>query len=127
MSAENRWAAFAAEDVAMAEAARGLGLWNQVCLHAQEAAAKSLKAFLAERHRPIPLARHLAELLALCAEADHSLSRFEDRCYALDKYLIPLTYPDAVPTSQAGSLPTEKDALEALGILKELREALRVG
>ncbi len=127
MSAENRWASFAAEDVAMAEAARGLGLWNQVCLHAQQAAAKSLKAFLAERHRPIPLAKHMAELLALCAEADQNLSLFEDRCYALDKYLIPLTYPDAVPASQAGSLPTEKDALEALGILKELREALRVG
>ncbi|TAL10180.1 MAG: HEPN domain-containing protein [Nitrospirae bacterium] len=127
MSAENRWAAFAAEDAAIAEAARGLGLWNQVCLHAQQAAGKSLKAFLAERHRPIPMARHLAELLALCAEADQNLSRFEDRCYALDKYLIPLTYPDAVPSSQSASLPTEKDALEALGILKELREALRVG
>lgn len=126
MNVGNRWAAFAAEDVAMAEAAKGLGLWNQVCLHAQQAAAKSLKAFLAERHRPIPPARHLAELLALCTEADQHLSRFEDRCYALDKYLIPLTYPDAVPTSQASSLPTEKDAQEALGMMKELREALRV-
>jgi len=127
MNVANRWAAFAAEDVAMAEAAQGLKLWNQVCLHAQQAAAKSLKAFLSERHRPIPAAKHMAELLALCAEADQDLSRFEDRCYALDKYLIPLTYPDAVPTSQASSLPTEKDAREALDILKELREALRVG
>jgi len=126
MSAAARWAAFAAEDLAMAQAAQNLGLWNQVCLHAQQAAAKSLKAFLAERHRPIPMVHHLAELLALCAEADQDLSRFEDRCYTLDKYLIPLTYPDAVPTGQTDSLPTEKDAREALGILKELREALRV-
>ena len=126
MSAVNRWAGFSAEDMAMAEAAKDLGLWNQVCLHAQQAAAKSLKAFLAERHRPVPLAKHLAELLALCAEADQDLSRFEDRCYALDKYLIPLTYPDAVPTTQASSLPTEKDAQEALDIVKELREALQV-
>src|SRR3989449_10497738 len=126
MSAVTRWAAFAAEGMAMAEAAQALGLWTQVCLHAQQAAAKSLKAFLAERHRPIPIARHLAELLALCAEADQELSRFEDRCYTLDKYLIPLTYPDAVPTGQTDSLPTEKDAKEALDIVKELREALRV-
>src|SRR2546427_5610609 len=41
-------------------------------------------------------------------------------------YLIPLTYPDAVPTGQTDSLPTEKDAREALDIVKELREALRV-
>jgi len=126
MSAVTRWAAFAAEDMAMAEAAQGLRLWNQVCLHAQQAAAKSLKAFLAERHRPIPMVHHLAELLALCAEADQDLSRFEDRCYTLDKYLIPLTYPDAVPTGQTDSLPTEKDASEALDIVKELRGVLRI-
>jgi HEPN domain-containing protein len=126
MSAASRWTAFAAEDVAMAEAAHGLGLWNQVCLHAQQAAAKSLKAFLGERRQPIPQVKNLAELLTLCAEADQDLSRFEDRCYALDKYLIPLTYPDAVPTSQAESLPTEKDAAEALAIVKDLREGLRL-
>jgi HEPN domain-containing protein len=126
MSGAARWAAFAAEDLAMAEAAQGLRLWNQVCLHAQQAAAKSLKAFLAERHRPIPMVHRLAELLALCAEADQDLSRFEDRCYILDKYLIPLTYPDAVPTGQTDSLPSEKDAREAFDIVKELREALRV-
>jgi HEPN domain-containing protein len=126
MSAVNRWAAFAAEDVAMAESAQGMRLWNQVCLHAQQAAAKSLKAFLAVRHQPIPQVKHLSELLALCAEADPALSRFEDRCYALDKYLIPLTYPDAVPTSQADCLPTEKDAREALDIVKELREVLQI-
>ena len=126
MSDVTRWAAFAAEEIAMAEAAQGLGLWNQVCLHAQQAAAKSLKAFLAVRHQPIPQVKHLSELLTLCTEADPKLARFEDRCYVLDKYLIPLTYPDAIPTSQAESLPTEKDAREALDIVKELREALQV-
>ena len=126
MNAVNRWAVFAVEDIAMAEAAWGLSLWNHVCLHAQQAAAKSLKAFLAERHRPIPQFQHLSELLALCAEADRDLSRFEDRCYSLEKYLIPLTYADAVPTSQFQNLPTEKDAREALDIVKELREGLQV-
>jgi HEPN domain-containing protein len=126
MSAADRWAAFAAEDVAMAEAARGLGLWNQVCLHAHEAAAKSLKTFLATRRQPIPQVKHLAELLTLCAEANQDLLTFEDRCYVLDKYLIPLTYPDAVPATQAGSLPTEKDANEALSIVNDLRGALRI-
>jgi len=128
MSAAGRWgwAAFAVEDVAMAEAAQKLGLWNQVCLHAQQAAAKSLKAFLTERHRPIPQVKHLPELLTLCVEADQGLSRFEDQCYVLDKYLVPLTYHDAVPTSQAESLPTERDAGAALTIVKELREALQL-
>ena len=126
MSAADRWAALASENLAMAEAARGLGLWNQVCLHAQQAAAKSLKTFLAVRHQPIPQVKHLAELLALCAEANQDLSSFEDRCYVLDKYLVPLTYPDAVPAAQAHSLPTEKDGDQALAIVKELREALMV-
>src|SRR5438132_5690162 len=100
MSGAARWAAFAAEDLAMAQAAQGLRLWNQVCLHAQQTAAKSLKAFLAERHRPIPMVHHLAELLALCAEADQDLSRFEDRCYTLYQYLVLVTYLDARPPGQ---------------------------
>jgi HEPN domain-containing protein len=126
MSDENRWADFALDSLKMAEAAHSLKLWNQVCLQSQEAAAKSLKAFLSERHRPIPMVKHLVELLALCAEADPDLSRFEDTCYSLDKFLIPLTYPDAVPTSQADSLPAEKDAAAALAAVKELREALHL-
>lgn len=126
MSVADSWATFAAEDLAMAEAARGLGLWNQVCLHAQQAATKSLKTFLATRRQPIPQVKHLAELLTLCAEANQDLLAFEDRCYELDKYLIPLTYADAIPTTQAGSLPTEKDADQALSIVIDLRGALRV-
>jgi HEPN domain-containing protein len=126
MSDENRWAAFALDNLKMADAARDLKLWNQVCLRAQQAAAESLKAFLGHRHRPIPMVRHLSELLALCAEADPGLSSFEDACYSLDKFLIPLTYPDAVPTSQSDSLPTEKDAEAALAAVKELREALHL-
>lgn len=126
MSVADRWATFASEELAMAEAARGLGLWNQVCLHAHQAAAKSLKTFLAIRHQPIPQVKHLSELLALCAEANQDLSSLEDRCYVLEKYLVPLNYPDAVPSTQAHSLPTGKDADEALSIVKELREALRI-
>jgi HEPN domain-containing protein len=126
MSAENRWAVFALESLQMAEAAQKLGLWNQVCLQAHQGAAKSFKAFLSQRHRPIPQVKHLTELLAICVEADPELARFEDNCYVLEKYLIPLTYADAIPTGQAGNLPSQKDASEALAILRDLREALQL-
>jgi HEPN domain-containing protein len=126
MNAGNRWATFALENVHMAEAAEKLGLWNQVCLQAHQAAAKSLKAFLSERHRPIPQVQHLTELLTICVEANAELARFEDACYSLEKYLIPLTYPDAVPSDQANSLPSDKDARQALATLSELREALQL-
>jgi HEPN domain-containing protein len=126
MNAENRWAAFALENLHMAEAAEKLGLWNQVCLQAHQAAAKSLKAFLSERHRPIPQVQHLTELLVICEEANAELARFEDACYSLEKYLLPLTYPDAIPTDQIKSLPSEKDARQALATLSELREALQL-
>jgi HEPN domain-containing protein len=126
MNAGNRWAAFALENLHMAEAAQKLGLWNQVCLQAQEAAVKSFKAFLSERHRPIPQVRHLTELLAICVEANPELAQLEDSCYGLEKYLVPLTYPDAVPTDQVNSLPSEKDASQALATLAALREALQL-
>ena len=126
MNAGNRWAAFALENLHMAEAALKLGLWNQVCLQAHQAAAKSLKAFLSERHRPIPQVQHLTELLAICVEANPELAQLEDSCYGLEKYLIPLTYPDAVPTDQVNSLPSETDAGQALATLVVLREALQL-
>jgi HEPN domain-containing protein len=126
MNAGNRWAAFALESLQMAEAAQKLGLWNQVCLQAHQAAAKSLKAFLSERHRPIPQVQHLTELLAICVEANPELAQWEDSCYDLEKYLVPLTYPDAVPTDQVSSLPSEKDAGRALATLAALREALQL-
>jgi HEPN domain-containing protein len=126
MNARNRWAAFATENMHMAEAAHKLQLWNQVCLQAHDAAGKSLKAFLSERHRPIPQVKHLSELLAICEEADAQLSRFQEPCYALEKYVVPLRYPDAVPSTQATSLPSEKDADEVLRILKDLREGLHL-
>jgi HEPN domain-containing protein len=126
MNAGNRWAAFALESLHMAEAAQKLGLWNQVCLQSQQAAAKSFKAFLSERHRPIPQVQHLSELLAICVEANPRLAQLEEACYALEKYLIPLTYPDAVPADQTNNLPSEKDASAALATLAELREALQV-
>jgi len=126
MNAGNRWAAFALENLHMAEAAQKLGLWNQACLQAHEAAVKSFKAFLSERHRPIPQVRHLAELLAICVEANPELAQLEDSCYGLEKYLVPLTYPDAVPTGQVNSLPSEKDASQALATLAALREALQL-
>jgi hypothetical protein len=59
-------------------------------------------------------------------EANAELARFENACYGLEKYLIPLTYPDAVPSDQLNSLPSEKDAGEALATLAELREALQL-
>jgi len=126
MNAGNRWAAFALESLQMAEAAQKLGLWNQVCLQAHQAAAKSLKAFLSERHRPIPQVQHLTELLAICVEANPELAQLEDSCYDLEKYLVPLAYPDAVPTDQVNSLPSEKDASQALATLAALREALQL-
>ena len=126
MNAGNRWAAFALENLHMAEAAQKLGLWNQVCLQAHQAAAKSFKAFLSERHRPIPQVQHLTELLAICVEANPELAQLEDSCYDLEKYLVPLTYPDAVPTDQAKSLPSEKDASQALATLVALRESLQL-
>ena len=126
MNARNRWATLAMEALQMAQAAEQLGLSSQVCLQAHTCAAQSMKAFLSHRHRPIPQVRHLSELLAICTEADADLARFEDSCYALEKYLVPLTYPDAIPSTQAADLPSPKDASEALAVVKDLREALQL-
>src|SRR6266571_4135582 len=71
-------------------------------------------AFAMETMQMAEAAQKLGLWNQVCVEANAELGRFEDACYGLEKYLIPLTYPDAVPSGQVNSLPSEKDASEAL-------------
>ena len=42
-----------------------------------------------------------------------------ERCTTLDDYYIPTRYPDALPGQLADGLSNEKDAKEAVSVLKE--------
>jgi len=67
--------------------------WDTVCFHAQQAAEKMLKAFLAFRGRQPPHTHDLLMLLGECMEFAPSLSDLSDDCALLTPYAIEARYP----------------------------------
>lgn len=70
--------------------------WDAVCFHAQQAAEKTLKAFLV-LHGAIPARTHdLTALLAECLRFDASLAGLQAECDTLSTYAVAARYPDDV-------------------------------
>ncbi len=78
--------------------------WDTVCYHAQQAAEKTLKAFLVYHHRPPPRTHDLVALLARCAAFSPDLASLEADCRNLTAFATGSRYPDDLFE------PTEDDA-----------------
>jgi HEPN domain-containing protein len=61
--------------------------------HAQQAAEKALKAFLAAHDEPFPLTHNLNLLLPLCEVLDASFGRFGTAASSLTPYATQFRYP----------------------------------
>lgn len=69
----------------------GVALSN-VCFHSQQAAEKSLKAYLISIEVRFPFTRNLEELADLCARHDSSFSSVKERASRLTPYAMELRY-----------------------------------
>jgi len=75
---------FAQEDLKSAEVLFKEEIFNQACFHSQQAAEKSLKAFIKTRKRTAPKIHNLSELLNICLEYELSFKNLTDYCRYLD-------------------------------------------
>ena len=101
-----RWAAYSLEG----------GYWPQACFGCQQAAEKSLKAFLLSRGWRLERTHSLPDLLAASTDYEPDLDRFGRSAVILDIYYAATRYPD-VPLSVSY---TEKQAQDALTRATEL-------
>lgn len=124
MDLSARWLALAREDLQVADITLREGLYNQTCFHAQQAAEKAMKGFLAAVQRKIPKTHSLSEILKLCLAVEEGLKHLEPRCRTLDRYYIPTRYPDALPGSLAEGSPSFRDAEEAIQAAQEILAAV---
>jgi HEPN domain-containing protein len=115
----------ASEDLAFGH--RGLEpppLPNGAVFHAQQAAEKALKAFLAWQDLPPKLTHDLAELLNLCTAVRPDFAELEDSAVMLTPYAIAGRYPD-VSGGLAATVAQAEDALSmAEGIVDFVLERL---
>jgi HEPN domain-containing protein len=92
--------------------------WDTVCFHAQQAAEKLLKAFLAWKERDLLRTHDLVALLAQCVTLDPSLAELENDCRKLTYYAVGSRYPDMLYE------PDEEDGREMVSAMHRVRSAI---
>jgi len=92
--------------------------WDTICFHAQQAAEKTLKAFLAYHAFSLKRTHDLVALLALAVELDSSLTDLEDECRRLTYYAVSARYPDDLYETD------ENDGLEMIAASQRIRDRI---
>lgn len=121
----NKWLDFAWEDLRIIDDLIEEEAYGLACFHAQQAIEKTLKAYLMQKEGRIDKLHSLAELLDLCFKIDDSFKDFEDYALTIDRYYIPVRYPDALPGSLPEGMPNKEDAEEALKMAEEIFEFVK--
>ena len=106
--AAKAWLRKAESDLANAElcinAATAL---DTACFHCQQAAEKSLKAWLVAQDEPFPLIHDLEELIGLCATRESRFNELANDAATLNPFAITMRY-------DAEFWPSAEEAAEAL-------------
>jgi HEPN domain-containing protein len=96
------WLQFAADDLDTAQVLLGAmpSRVRQSLFHAQQAAEKSLKAFLIWHERQFPLTHDLAVLLRLCVSLDPGIATGVEPALDLTQFAARFRYPgeDEIPS-----------------------------
>ena len=93
--------------------------WDTVCFHAQQAAEKMLKAFLASRGQIVSRTHELVALLADAVAAGGPLGALQSDCRLLTHYAVVLRYPGAVGE------PSEEEARQAVAAAERVYERVK--
>lgn len=119
MNAVEPWLKFVTDDLRSAEILLREGIYNMVCFHSQQAAEKSLKAFLRHHNKSIPFIHFLEELCDRCSKIAPSFSQLRADCKAFDVFYQPTRYPEAPTGSLPEGMPNKEQAEETLQKAKE--------
>ena len=92
--------------------------WDVVCFHAQQAAEKMLKAFLACHEQQPPKTHDLTALLGLCRGLDATLESLGDDCDLLTDFAVESRYPADLDE------PQKEDAAAAVAAAERVWKAI---
>jgi len=92
----------AESDLLAMNASLNVGALDAACFHAQQAAEKYLKSFLASKEIAFPHSHNLSKLLDACAAIDPSLRELSETAATLTPYAVELRYDfEFWPTKEA--------------------------
>ncbi len=93
--------------------------WDTVCFHAQQAAEKTLKAFLAFHGLPITRTHDLVALLTQSISVESELADLEEACLRLTYYAVTTRYPDDLYE------PDEMEGTEMVSISRNIQRRIK--
>ena len=117
------WLAKAELDLRAADLELGApdaGLLGDVAFHAQQAAEKALKAFLALHDEPFRKTHSIEEIGRACATIDPALGPLVDAAAPLTEFAWKFRYPGDA------SDPTRDESERAVSVARELVSAVKV-
>ena len=94
------------------------GLWADVAFHAQQAAEKAMKAFLAWHDAPFRKTHNLEELGRQCVALDATFQSLADQAAPLTEYAWKFRYPGE------SMEPASEEAEQALATARRVYEAI---
>jgi len=100
------------------------GRYHLACFLAQQAAEKSLKAFLYTHGEGRLLGHSVAELSKKAIASDDEFERIK-KVSVLDKYYIPTRYPNGLPGGVPYEAFDEADAVRAIQLAEPVIELVR--
>lgn len=94
MLEHERWLEIVKEDLAAARVLLKAELFSSVTYHSQQAAEKSLKAFLVFKNCPVLKTHDLLKLLELCVALDCDFQKQFDAAEYVNPFSTKFRYPD---------------------------------
>ena len=94
MDEAKKWLNMAREDLLWAQASLKEEIWRGACFAAQQAAEKSLKAYLLAKGKSIPRIHDLVSLNDQCGNIDKEFNELINSCNFISPYYLSSRYPD---------------------------------
>lgn len=88
---------------------------DTACFHAQQAAEKSIKAYLTAQGIDFPFIHNLEKLIELCAQRDPSFASLKTAAQELTPYAVELRYDDEF-------WPAAETVRQALDVAQTIRD-----
>ncbi len=117
---QERWQRQAERDLDDARFSQAGARFNLACFLAQQAAEKSLKAYLYGAGRTEVRGHSIADLCDEAAEVDAEFATQKASAAPLDQFYIPTRYPNGLPGGVPFEAYGEADAARALALAGEL-------
>lgn len=114
----------AEEDLLWAKASLKEEIWRGACFAAQQAAEKSLKAYLLVKNKSFPKIHDLVSLNDHCRNINREFEQLNDSCNFLSPYYLSSRYPDIAEFEEYSQEMANLVVQKAEEIIKFIRSKL---